>query len=58
MKNLFRRLWRDEEGRDLVEFALLLALIALVAAVTIQMFGAAIERLFVSASASSSGYTT
>jgi pilus assembly protein Flp/PilA len=29
MKNLLNRLWLDEEGQDLTEYALLLALVAL-----------------------------
>lgn len=30
MKNLMKRLWKDEEGQDLVEYGLLVVLIALV----------------------------
>ena len=33
MKNFLRRLWREEEGQDLVEYALLVALVALGAVV-------------------------
>ena len=29
MKNLLTRLWKEEEGQDLVEYALLIALIGL-----------------------------
>lgn len=29
MKNLLRRLWREEEGQDLVEYVLLVVVIAL-----------------------------
>ena len=31
MKNLVMRLWKEEEGQDLVEYALLVALVALAA---------------------------
>jgi pilus assembly protein Flp/PilA len=31
MKNLLMRLWKEEEGQDLVEYALLVALVALAA---------------------------
>lgn len=31
MKNLCKRLWQEEEGQDLVEYGLLVVLIALVA---------------------------
>jgi pilus assembly protein Flp/PilA len=33
MKNTLMRLWREEEGQDLVEYALLVALVALAAVV-------------------------
>ena len=31
MKNLLMRLWKEEEGQDLIEYALLIALVALAA---------------------------
>ncbi len=36
MKNLLVRLWNEEEGQDLVEYALLVALIALGAVTAMQ----------------------
>jgi len=39
VKNLQRRLWQDERGQDLVEYALSLVLIALGAAAIIQTLG-------------------
>jgi len=33
MKNLLNRLWKEEQGQDLIEYALLVALIALAATV-------------------------
>ncbi len=30
MKNIMKRLWKEEEGQDLIEYALLVALFALV----------------------------
>jgi len=33
MMNLMKRLWKEEEGQDLIEYALLIALIALAATV-------------------------
>ena len=36
MQNLLKRLWQDEQGQDLVEYALLLVLIALAAAATFK----------------------
>ena len=48
MKQLFARLWRDEEGQDLIEYALLIALITLVAFVAFPPLGAAIKTVFTS----------
>jgi pilus assembly protein Flp/PilA len=39
MKNLIARFVRDEEGQDLIEYALLATLIALAAAVGAQTLG-------------------
>ena len=46
MKNLFRRLWQEEEGQDLVEYALLVVLIALGAVVAMQSLASAISDAF------------
>jgi pilus assembly protein Flp/PilA len=46
MKNLLLRLWREEEGQDLVEYALLLVLIALVAIAAITTVGKAVSNVF------------
>jgi pilus assembly protein Flp/PilA len=46
MKNLFRRLWQEEEGQDLVEYALLVVLIALGAVVAMQGLASAISDAF------------
>jgi pilus assembly protein Flp/PilA len=43
MKNLFNRFVREEEGQDLVEYALLLALIAIVCIVAITTMGTTIS---------------
>ncbi len=51
MKNLFRRLWREEEGQDLVEYALLVVLVALGAVVAMQSLASAISDAFSNASA-------
>ena len=49
MKNLFLRLWKEEEGQDLTEYALLLVLISLVAVVSMQTVGNAVSDVFVNA---------
>ena len=46
MKDLMRSFWMDESGQDMAEYALLLALIALVLIIAIQAFRGAIEARF------------
>ncbi len=46
MKNLMKRLWQEEEGQDLVEYGLLLVLIALVAVVSITTIGSGVKDIF------------
>jgi pilus assembly protein Flp/PilA len=58
VKTLLNRLWQDEKGQDLVEYALLLVLIALAAAATIQTLGTSIVNVFSNANAAVTGYTT
>ncbi len=49
MKNLLRRLWKEEEGQDLVEYALLVVLIALGAIAAMQGLANAISDAFANA---------
>ena len=49
MKNLVMRLWHDEAGQDLTEYALLLVLIALVCVVTVKTLGQAISNVYTNA---------
>jgi pilus assembly protein Flp/PilA len=46
MKNLLMKLWREEEGQDLTEYALLIVLISLVAITTMTTLGKAISDVF------------
>jgi pilus assembly protein Flp/PilA len=46
MKNLLKRLWKEDEGQDLIEYALLIALIALAAVVGMQSLATAINTTF------------
>jgi pilus assembly protein Flp/PilA len=46
MKNLLIRLWREQEGQDLTEYALLLVLIALAAITVMSNLGVAINTVF------------
>ena len=51
MKTLFRRLWQEEEGQDLVEYALLVVLIALGAILAMKSLASAISDAFSTAGA-------
>ena len=44
--NIVRSLVRQEEGQDLLEYALLVALIALVAVAAVQAAGGAVSTIF------------
>jgi pilus assembly protein Flp/PilA len=55
MTELLTRLWQEEEGQDLTEYALLLVLISLVAIVSMKALGTAISSVFTNAC---SGLTT
>ena len=46
MKTLLYRLWRDEEGQDLVEYALLLVLMSLAAVATVGGLATAVNNAF------------
>ena len=51
MKNIMKRLWKEEEGQDLIEYALLVTLIALAAVALFPAIGASIHTIFVNANA-------
>jgi Flp pilus assembly pilin Flp len=51
MKNVLMRLWKEEEGQDLTEYALLLALISVVMVATIQALATAIKTAIAAATA-------
>jgi pilus assembly protein Flp/PilA len=46
MKALFTRFCRSEEGQDLAEYALLIALIALVVIAAVTLLGTQIQAVF------------
>ena len=46
MKQQFRRLWVDESGQDLVEYALLLVLLTLVVIAALRVLGPIIGGFF------------
>ena len=53
-RSLIQRLRRNEEGQDLLEYAMLVALIALVALGAVQAVGNTVNDVFWSAIAASS----
>jgi pilus assembly protein Flp/PilA len=58
MKNIMKRLWKEEEGQDLIEYALLIALITLVAAAIFPTVGASINAVFTHANTCLGSTTT
>ena len=51
MKNILVRLWKEEEGQDLTEYALLLVLLSLAAIGSIGGLATAINNTFSNAAA-------
>jgi Flp pilus assembly pilin Flp len=49
MKNFLKQLWKEDQGQDLVEYSLLLALIALAAIASIGTISQSISDIFSSA---------
>ncbi len=52
MFRLWKRLWHEEEGQNLSEFALLLALICLTATSSVSCFSQALQTKYSNASSS------
>lgn len=51
MEKVLRRLWRDEQGQDLVEYALLVVLVSLSAIVAMNSLASGISDAFSNAAA-------
>jgi Flp pilus assembly pilin Flp len=58
MTDFFARLWREDEGQDLTEYALLIVLIALALVGSLRPFASAISSVFSNAAANLSGAGT
>jgi Flp pilus assembly pilin Flp len=52
VRKLVDRLWQDNKGQDLTEYALVLVLVALAAAAAMRAVGNAVSRVFANASGS------
>ncbi len=50
MKNLFNRFVKEEDGQDLIEYALLAGLISLVCIAAITLTGESVDLLFTNVS--------
>ncbi|MBI1747797.1 MAG: Flp family type IVb pilin [Acidobacteria bacterium] len=46
MLELLNRFWREEEGQDMVEYALIIALVAVVIVASLKSVGTTIESVF------------
>ena len=46
MKNIFLRLWKQEQGQDLVEYALIVAAVGLALITTVNQLSTAIVSLY------------
>ena len=46
MKNLMKKIWREEEGATAVEYALMVALIAVVIIVAVKSLGESVSTKF------------
>ena len=51
MAGIVKSLWKEEEGQDLTEYALLLVLISLIAVASLKTAGQAISDVFSNAAA-------
>ena len=51
MKNIMKRLWKEEEGQDLVEYGLLIVLISLFAVTAMSSLASGISDAFSNATA-------
>ena len=49
MKSLLMRLWKEENGQDLVEYGLLIVLVALVAVASMKVLSSSISAAFTNA---------
>jgi Flp pilus assembly pilin Flp len=57
MKNILMRLWKEEDGQDLIEYVLLIALVALATATAFPAVATAIQGVFTKANTCLNGAT-
>jgi Flp pilus assembly pilin Flp len=52
MKHVLRKLWHDEEGQDIAEYAVMLAVILVIVVGTIRLIGSNANNVFSSVASS------
>jgi Flp pilus assembly pilin Flp len=52
MKNVFRRLWSDDQAQDIAEYAVMLAVILVIVVGTIRLIGGNANNVFSSVASS------
>jgi len=52
MRSLLENLWRDEQGQDIAEYAVMLAVILVIVVGTIRLIGSNANNVFSSAASS------
>ena len=52
MKHLLRKLWRDDEGQDIAEYAVMLAVILVLVVGTVRLVGSNANNAFSSVASS------
>ena len=52
MSNLLRKLWREDEGQDIAEYAVMLAVILVIVVGTIRLIGSNANNVFSSVASS------
>jgi Flp pilus assembly pilin Flp len=52
MKNIFRRLWLEDEAQDIAEYAVMLAVILVIVVGTIRLIGSNANNVFSSVASS------
>ena len=55
MRSLWQRLWSDEQGQDIAEYAVMLAVILIIVVGTIRLIGSNANAVFSSVSSSIGG---
>ncbi|HEX8817529.1 MAG TPA: Flp family type IVb pilin [Terriglobales bacterium] len=55
MKNLLQRLWSDEQGQDIAEYAVMLAVVLVIVIGTVRLIGSNANNVFSGVASAISG---